>query len=214
MPGAPTQRPRARRNAAACVAGVLHGGQHYLIEGAAALGHVAHLRWHPIATSTCSEKAQLLGWPLERVVKALYFFDGARWVGVVTPELSRRIDAAPLVAEVLGISRRQARRFHLGRCPAGMEPGTCTPFPRSDALEGPGPRIERIVVHDHAPIRHQLVDVSIGGRGPRAHRLSCQLVYPAVFEILERRFGSRVVLRRLDGHLEEASGAVAAAGDV
>ena len=78
----------------------LHPEQHYVAEACRVLGIEAVACRHAAATSTCAEKAQLLGWPPHRIVKALYFRDRGCYIGVVLPELSRRLDVAALLAAV------------------------------------------------------------------------------------------------------------------
>lgn len=155
----------------------------------------ATARIHPVATSTCLEKAALLAWPPERVVKTLYLGDGAGFVVVVLPELRRRLDLPALLVRFLQLSRRRARRFHLGACPAWMEMGTCSPLP---ALDDP---VTHILVHD-ADVPDALpVDISIGGRGPAAHRVSCHIRYPDLVALLRNHFGRRVVVGDFRPHL-------------
>jgi hypothetical protein len=183
------------------LAAVLHPDQRYVTTACAELGiNIAACR-HASATSSCVEKAAILGWSASRVVKALYFSNDSTYIGVVIPELFRRIDAVGLFADILNISRKQAKRFQLGRFPLGMEQGTCTPFPLHQSLVSPRPEISRIVIHHEPHVMDSVVDISIGGKGERAHRLSCHLKYAAIYDVLSFTFGAAAELRSLTGYL-------------
>src|ERR1044071_3798942 len=115
----------------------LHREQSYVTEIAVQLGIGFHLKYHAIATNTCFEKAALLeSWPVDRVIKAVYFRAGHHVVGVITPEfghhVSARIPVKELFPSALGMSRKQASYYSCnGYVPTGMCYGTCTPFPFS-----------------------------------------------------------------------------------
>ena len=49
----------------------LHGNQMYVVEAAGVLGIDVRAVRHDVATDTCFEKAELLGWLPTRVVKAV-----------------------------------------------------------------------------------------------------------------------------------------------
>jgi len=185
------------------LAKVLHPSQQYVLDASVALGVDVIACRHSKATSTCAEKARILGWPANRVVKALYFSDGTVCVGVVLPELFRQIDAPELFGDLLGISRKHAKRFRLGRLPQGMERGTCTPFPWHASLSLPAPEISRIVIHHEPELTASIVDISIGGHGELAHRLSCHLQYAAIHSVLSYTFGAMVERRSLAAYLLE-----------
>ena len=171
----------------------LHPEQHYVGEACRVLGIEAVACRHAAATSTCAEKAQLLGWPPHRIVKALYFRDRGCYIGVVLPELSRRLDVAALLAAVLGLSRKGAAGFRMNGCPDGMEPGTCTPFPWWRAMVHAGGPIERLIIHREPALDGEQVDISLGGIGPSAHVLSGQLRDADLHAIAAYAFGARAV---------------------
>ena len=168
----------------------LHEEQAYVTKLARQFGLVAELQHHNEVTNTCYEKAKLLGWDPERVIKTVYFFNGEEAIGVITPELGRKIDQKNLFSEVLNISRRQAGRYLInGYVPPGMNPGTCTPFPLESTV---GSEIGRLIFMDHPPIEKQLSNVSIGGEGEEAHKVSMHIRYGGIFEILKEHFGDNV----------------------
>jgi hypothetical protein len=100
---------------------------------------------HPEKTSTCFEKAELLGWDPLNVIKALYFEDivtGALYATVV-PETGCFVDVAVL-SEILGVTTpaqlRKASSF-----PRNMERGTCSPFVTPVDLAGHGGRLAKLL---------------------------------------------------------------------
>ena len=141
---------------------------------------------HDTPTSSCEEKASLLGWPAHRVVKALYYSNKDSLVGIVLPHTDKKIRSRHVIARATGLSRTKAARFTNGQVPLGMEHGTCTPFAREDA------DIDYFVIHKDPSLDEQLVDVSVGGVGERWHRTSLHLPYKAIHTILSKAYASRV----------------------
>jgi prolyl-tRNA editing enzyme YbaK/EbsC (Cys-tRNA(Pro) deacylase) len=170
----------------------LHEEQRYIDELSRKLGFSYCLREHESATSTCHEKASLLGWPVDRVVKALYlhtgdFNDGL--VGIITPETGK-IDMKDILMKGLGFSLEQAKRFGVnGYTPSGMSKGTCTPFPKESVMSQ---EISHLIIVRHAPIEHELVDISMGDEFPAPHKVSMHISYNAIRSILEARFPGQV----------------------
>ncbi len=76
--------------------------QRYVFELAQILGISVRLVSHRRTTSTCQEKASLLGWPFERVVKALYVKHKHHVVGIVTPETGNGVNLKELLSTVSG----------------------------------------------------------------------------------------------------------------
>ena len=164
--------------------------QLYVFEIAQRLGIPLRLVSHRIATSTCQEKACLLGWPVEHVVKALYFKNGCHRVGIVTPEMGHDVNLKELLHTVFGLSRRAAKKYGLnGGMPPGMEKGTCTPFPFQATV---GNDIHDIIIVNYPTVNKQLVDISLGGEGEHSHKVSVHLPYWGIYTILKRKFGSRI----------------------
>jgi len=164
----------------------LHPEQHYVF------GHPQAFRmqaWtHAVPTSTCYEKANLIGFSPERVVKALYFTNGERTFGIILPETGSKINSGKILSQSFsGLSRNVASRsFRNGQIPLGMEHGTCTPFPRSDA------RVDGFVVHYAPHLDDQLVDVSVGGTGEKWHKTSLHVPYRIIPDILQERYAGNV----------------------
>jgi prolyl-tRNA editing enzyme YbaK/EbsC (Cys-tRNA(Pro) deacylase) len=170
----------------------LHPEQDYVFDLANALGIEVKLVKHDKATKTCYEKAGILGWSPERVVKAVYFHDGSYCdiIGIITPELGKKIDIQDVLPKALGISKEQAKRYIPSLPPSGMEYGTCSPFPLESSMED---EITRIIIIDHPSIDDKLVDISVGGSGEEAFKTSMHIPYKAVYDILYSKFGDKIV---------------------
>jgi len=173
--------------------------QEYVLRQAQALGLDLQLKYHLRATDTCAEKLELLQeqdpkeeWSIDRIIKTIYFTKGGHTVGVVIPEFGRDIPVVEVIGSALGLSIREASGYRKARreeLPQGMEYGTCTPFPLESSL---GYDIHELIVVEHAAIKDKLCDISVGGSGEEAHRVSMQLPYRGIRDILEREFSERV----------------------
>lgn len=177
----------------------LQPGQSYVAEAASDLGLELKAAQHEVATDTCFEKAELLGWEdAARVVKAVFFYKGEDLYGFIFPELGteedpRYIERKETLPKVLGVSRKQAKSFHNSYCPDGMEYGTCTPFVLEDSFEhDKDKKIKRLFVHDIPSLDSEVVDISIGGEGEEAHKTSLHLQYGSIYDILKHQFGEKV----------------------
>jgi len=170
----------------------LHAEQQYIDTLSRQLGIPYSLKEHDRATSTCHEKAELLGWPAERVVKALYlhtgdFNDGL--VGIITPELGK-IDMKEILMKALGFDAEQAKRYTLnGYTPRGMSKGTCTPFPKESVMSS---EISHLIIVEHTPIGAELVDISMGDEFSEPHRVSMHITYDGILSILDARFRDQI----------------------
>lgn len=178
---------------------VLQEEQKYVAESAAALGIDVKAVQHDIATDTCREKAELLGWDdVSRVVKAVFFYRGSDIYGFVFPEFGEAdsplyLDRKKALPKILGLSKAQAKRFHNSYCPVGMEYGTCTPFALEGSFEGSYEKLlKEMFIHDVPELDDQVVDISIGGKGEEAHKVSLHLPYRGIHDILTCKFGDRI----------------------
>ena len=70
-----------------------------------------------------------------------------------------------------------------------MEPGTCSPFPLENSV---GREVTHLLVYDHPSIDDSLTDISIGGIGVEAHKVSMHILYSGIHRILKQKFGDRV----------------------
>ncbi|MCK4647740.1 hypothetical protein KAT24_02315 [Candidatus Pacearchaeota archaeon] len=179
---------------------VLDDEQSYVTKIASELNVDVKAVHHDIVTNTCFEKADLLGWSPEKVVKAVFFRRGAELYGFIFPELgvfdrSLHLDKKTL-AEVLGYTKKQVKKFNNSYCPIGMEYGTCTPFLFESSFDGAemafGTDLKRVFVNEIPRLDDEIVDISIGGNGELAHKISLHLPYSAIYGILNRKFGERV----------------------
>jgi hypothetical protein len=175
----------------------LHHEQSYVFESAARLGIEAVLRGFDIETRTCTEKAQLLDWPVGRVVKALYFTlehqndERSYLIGVVTPEVNRRVDPLALASYLFNpMPSSEGLKYHGKVIPKGMSNGTCTPFPRKSLVGNSQVKnsIDKMLIFDMPHLNGELVDISVGGGTPAARKTSMHLQYGAIYDILSSQF--------------------------
>jgi hypothetical protein len=158
---------------------------------------------HDEATNTCFEKADLLGWLADRVVKAIFFSGQGKMYGLVFPELGTREEPERFsqrdLGVILGYTNKQRKCIRNSTCPKGMEFGTCTPFVPEYAFEKDGDSIvlEKIFVHDAPWLDNQIVDISIGGYGVAAHKVSLHLPYKIIYSLLNKKFGQRIEKKTL-----------------
>ncbi|MBD3164774.1 hypothetical protein GF323_06250 [Candidatus Woesearchaeota archaeon] len=176
---------------------VLSQGQEYVADATVALGVEVIAVEHDKATNTCHEKAAILGWDAEQVVKAVFFYRGEEMYGFVFPELGSKdkplyLPAKEIIPRVLGISKNQAKKFNNSYCPEGMEYGTCTPFVLQQSFSAEERRLIRMLVHDRTSLDNKIVDISIGGAGDTAHRTSVHLPYRGIYDILHHTFGDKI----------------------
>lgn len=169
----------------------LHKEQMYVADIASELGIPFEIKTHPYPTKTCKEKAELLGgWPLERVIKAVYFRDEGHFVGVVIPGISRVNQEDVLTKADPSITRYDACYYSTKSVPKGMRHGTCTPFPLESLV---GNEIRKIAFCSYDPVEDKVVDISLGGCDENAMKLSMHIAYGDIYRILKHKFGDRVV---------------------
>lgn len=160
---------------------------------------------HKRPTISCEEKLELLkedlqfsNWGLEQIIKCLYFHrNEEQFIGVITPAINRTINIKEIFYEVLRISRKKAKGYHVNpkNTPTGMSWGTCTPFALSSTI-GEDKEIGNLIFYEHSKISNKLVDISIGGNGRKMHQISMHLPYKAIYEILAEQFKDRIHLYR------------------
>ncbi|MDP3989620.1 MAG: hypothetical protein Q8Q01_00260 [archaeon] len=80
--------------------------------------------------------------------------------------------------------------------PDSMEYGTCTPFISPFEMErlnyiSPVP-VKGIFIHDDSRLDNLVADISIGGKGEEAHKVSMHLPYHGIYDILKAEFGDKV----------------------
>lgn len=180
-------------------------GRLYVAEHADSLQYIIKVLYHNRATNTCQEKVDLLNetncsssWTLDRTIKALYGAIDGVGCGFVLPELETakrpKIVDAPVVRRVFQeaeLNPLYSSKFvsNSEYIPEGMEQGTCTPFVSAQEME----KLEKIFVHDAPYLDHQLVDISFGGKGEAAHKVSLHLPYAAIYDILAEEYSDKVV---------------------
>jgi len=177
---------------------ILQTEQQYVLDYIERTGVEIKAVQHEKATTTCFEKADLLGWSPERVVKAIFLNVNGNGYGFVCPELGTRESLLRfdknLVGKILGLSSKQVK-FSSNSCvPTGMEIGTCTPFVLTDSFEdyGLGKELEKIFVYDSGKFNESLVNISIGGFGEEAHKTSLHLYGKDIYECLNYEFPGKI----------------------
>jgi len=158
---------------------------------------------HDFATDTCFEKADLMGWNPEQVVKAVFLYgNNGKFYGFVSPELGTRSNQLVFnqktLSEIFSNKKGYNKNFRKDmlnldnkRVPLGMERGTCTPFvldyyfEQGDGLTG---FLEKIYIYDPNNLENKKVDISIGGLGKEAHMVSVHLNYSDIYECLNWKF--------------------------
>src|SRR4030095_7379324 len=139
----------------------------------------------PEPTSSCKEKAQAAGIPLESVIKTLCCKDEGDKTFIVVATSNRRVDLP-------GLSRQHEEIDGLSLAPEtlpGMKSGTCTPFVSRENLAN----IAYLMVQ--APsggLEDRTVDVALGGTDEIAHRLSLSVRYADLITSLVDAYGERV----------------------
>lgn len=171
----------------------LHAEQRYVKEIALGKGIEACLQYHSSETKTCQEKADLLGWEPERVIKTIYFQDGDHYIGIVAPEFGKRLEVKKILTKVFPeISKKKAKRYTPSHTPQGMAYGTCTPFPHESSMDKD---VHQVIFYDHPSIDDKLVDISVGGDSPEAFKTSMHIPYKGIYDILVEKFGSDKILK-------------------
>ena len=54
--------------------------------------------------------------------------------------------------------------------------------------------LEELFIHKTLELKDELVDVSIGGYGSEAHRISLNSPYGKIFKVLYKQFGDKIKL--------------------
>ncbi|MCL5018197.1 MAG: hypothetical protein M1416_00305 [Candidatus Pacearchaeota archaeon] len=180
----------------------LNGRQFYVAELSEKFGIEIRAVRHDVATDTCFEKAELLGWPADRIVKAIFVHKDEDFYGFVFPELGkespRHLDIKETLPKVIDVSKKQAKDFRNSYCPDGMEYGTCTPFVLEDSFsERKIKKLRKIFIHEMNYQESSLADISIGGFGENAHKTSLHIGYSDIYKILKENFGDRIVKTNL-----------------
>jgi prolyl-tRNA editing enzyme YbaK/EbsC (Cys-tRNA(Pro) deacylase) len=168
----------------------LNPEQQYVFQIAKELDLAVTLHRHPIPTRTCIEKASLLGWESDRVVKTIFFAADNNLVGVVGTG-AQPLNRKHVLSQGLGITPKHARNYEIRRdaLPRGMESGTCTPFVMESSM---GSEIKKMIILDAPHLHDVMVDVSVGGYGVDAQRVSLHVSYAGIYQILSRKFPGAV----------------------
>ena len=169
---------------------VLHEEQGYVLDGIRKFGIEVYGVFHDVPTTTCFEKARILGWKPERVVKSIYLHKGGDFYGFIFPELGKEksliLDSREVLPKILGITKSQSKKFGSHFFPYGMEKGTCTPFAYKNHLP------KRIFLHNFPGIDEEFVDISVGGFGESFHKMSAHIKYGDLYRLLRHTLGDRI----------------------
>lgn len=157
------------------------------------LGIEGKIQYHSKATKTCVEKARMLSWPTERIIKAVYGLVNWQFYGFIFPEFCYKLDLGTLqhVFEQVSLSPPESTldfSFSRRDIPSQMESGTCSPFITKEDMD----YLKAIFVCDVPSLEHEIVDVSLGGHGEEARRTSLHLPYGGIYNILRHQFKDKV----------------------
>ena len=186
-------KPITREQELSALEQKLHPEQSYLILEIQRQEIPIRLVTHEYSTESCQEKAETLKWDTKRIIKAMYFADRLHTICVIAPG-TQRIKTTDIIAKSLRgtemeLSRKEASRYHLKRqIPYGMQIGTCTPFALRDSV---GYEIHDFIIIQDFSLDDIMVDIAIGGKNKK---VSLQLPYSAIYNILEIEFPNRVHL--------------------
>lgn len=177
----------------------LHEKQKYVIDISDELGIDVKAVRHNKFTNSCFEKADLLDWPANRIVKSVFLNNENYMYGFIFPELGKdHISPQHInyknISKVLEISKGEAKRLSNSHCPEGMEFGTCSPFVFNNSFdEGSNERIlSKLFFHEIPDLEKEIVDISIGGIGEEAHKTSVHLPYESIYDILSYQFADKI----------------------
>lgn len=151
---------------------------------------------HPQITRSASEKAELLGWPNERVIKALYYQNTQTNViyAFVVPNRGY-LDFSTLSREQLGFNpKKRLRVLPESSLPAGMRDGTCSPFMLTTDVGATILVFDSGFVAETMKTPRILHDFALPlGASVSDMQLSLQMNYACVYEMLAERFPSHVM---------------------
>ena len=146
---------------------------------------------HNTPTKTCYQKAELLGWEPQRVVKAIYAAVDEDICGFIFPELGQRLTEDDVKRHYQQIGAN-SEEFYLQvnnwYIPKSMEIGTCTPFVSESEMK----LIDHIFIKDVPSLDQQIIDISVGGKGEQARKTSMHLPYSGIYEILKAKYDGKI----------------------
>lgn len=154
-------------------------------------------------TSTCEEKAEAAGIPVEATVKAVYCKDvfSPDDMFVIVASGKGRISLGGILSGVEVHEYAQLEMAGAGDIPKGMEFGTCTPFLSPQilerlslvAIESPETELKR-KGKPFARLGELEADFSIGGVDSTAHHLSVRMRYADFVEALRAQYGEKAAV--------------------
>ncbi len=180
----------------------------YILDYCLANGIHFHIATHAIRTSSCQEKADITGLPLERVIKGLYLEDTItnRMYGLFIPGTKSSSDIRLRLAKHFGIADtevtennkiKKAGKEFLDALGIGIEKGTVHPF--VNALSFANSSLETIFFDEgfleKRRIEGGLDDFSFTAHpstGYDNHRLSIQINYHDAYSLLKAEFAEGV----------------------
>ncbi|MBS3113333.1 hypothetical protein J4418_04595 [Candidatus Woesearchaeota archaeon] len=194
----------------------------YILDVANTLNIPLRILQHPYATKTCQEKYWLLlkthpenSWTPKQMVKSVFADISWELYLFVFPEIlepnkkfkmgnqkTKQLtqESINYLFDRFKIPIRYSLEMSNGSVciPNQMEYGTCTPFLSRSEMD-PCREINEIYlgikdifIHEDQSLDDELVDVSIGGKGNEAQKLSVQLPYAGIYKILEMQYPGKV----------------------
>jgi prolyl-tRNA editing enzyme YbaK/EbsC (Cys-tRNA(Pro) deacylase) len=183
---------------------ILQQEQNYILDYSKEFGKEIQAVKHDQITSTCFEKASILGWNPKQVIKSVFLYNNkGKFYGFIAPELGEKGNPLrfdnQLIKKMFEGNRKKAKSLMNLRnksFPIDMENGTCTPFIPEHYFDLGGDgftgTLDKIYVYDSPKLNRKKVDISIGGYGEEAHKTSVHLDYEDIYECLNWKFPGKI----------------------
>ncbi len=148
----------------------------------------------PMPAKNAKERSSFLkNIPLDNIVETTYFRINEKGYSFITPCFSNEYNVRILRRIFRGAQKQGLRNIptflqivsRQQYIPLSMEPATATPFP----TEGELTSLENIFINDVKSLEARKVVLPIGGHGSYAQRVSIEIEYSAIYDILMAQVG-------------------------
>jgi hypothetical protein len=181
---------------------VLQPGMEYVADYFSKQGKEISVVKHEVVTNTCFEKADSLQWDYGDIVKSVFLWGKqGKFYAFVSPEIGTRDRPLKfdnqLIKKIFREDKKgskQMMNLKNSISPLGMDYGTCGPFVPDYFFNGDGftGSLDKIFIYDSSDSNKKVVDISMGGYGEEAYKISAQLFYEDLVECLECKFGEKI----------------------
>ncbi len=148
----------------------------------------------PMPAKNAKERSSFLkNFPLDNIVDTAYFRINDKKYGFISPASQNEYSVRTLRRIFRGAQKQGLRDVptflqivsRQQYIPLSMEPATATPFP----TEGELTSLENIFINDVKHLEGEKVVLPIGGKGSYARRVSMEMEYSAIYDILAAQVG-------------------------